>query len=584
MTKKSNRQAILIHWTKHVPSADVQDPLGTSLRGSTRIANRLLFCITSITPRARYYSFIPWCVYNHQNLVGGTHSLLGLREAIVIRERALTLGCVAYHDGAGCEGPGLVGKREAIRLLEGGVVNEVNLKKTRLAKSPALDAYYNSLVNLGLFTIEGNLPELDDDEEPVEKTFDDLELSSLGYDLAKSYDHAVGRLHAVSDAGSTKTLCKVSHLKSWGRRGGLCELAGPDAPDQELLRDIFFNRLELPGDAHADRRRSLLLMLHIAKQLNANGRPFNQESFAEAVYFGEVHEGREVYRVELPDKLMDIATRWRMFYFHYYMAVSLEGVFRWLVTHLRGFGLGGEQLDQLISLIATKSTKRDLESALSVKLPRAFVSLSLVELFQCAGVNISEPQCDAGSNFDKLVRSDHALSESALELIIRDQNFEDAATEWSVSVTLLLTVLYRFKKWENNKYGIWLASAANDSYLDLIPPLVLAAMERRFGDWWSVPIGEIASFVLQRFVVQQHQNMSYEKAASGARCLLQVDAGRVFGTGDYDKIGISNARFSRAVQILIDLRLLARGDSKEITVTSEGADFLADELQKEAVI
>jgi hypothetical protein len=45
----------LLRWNKELPSASAADPLGLNLRVSARLANELLHCITSITPRARYY-------------------------------------------------------------------------------------------------------------------------------------------------------------------------------------------------------------------------------------------------------------------------------------------------------------------------------------------------------------------------------------------------------------------------------------------------------------------------------------------------------------------------------------------------
>src|SRR5205823_10738725 len=99
MAKKPQTAAILLRWSDHVPASDVQDPLGLGLRGSTRLASQLLFCITSITPRARYFSFIPWCVQDWQRREKGQRFALGLRDGIVIREKALVLGSIAHHQG-----------------------------------------------------------------------------------------------------------------------------------------------------------------------------------------------------------------------------------------------------------------------------------------------------------------------------------------------------------------------------------------------------------------------------------------------------------------------------------------------------
>jgi hypothetical protein len=52
-----------------VPVVEGKDPLGLMGRVSNRLANQLLFCITSITPRARYYSFLPWCIEDYRQRV-----------------------------------------------------------------------------------------------------------------------------------------------------------------------------------------------------------------------------------------------------------------------------------------------------------------------------------------------------------------------------------------------------------------------------------------------------------------------------------------------------------------------------------
>src|SRR5438128_12270737 len=102
MAKQSSASNDLLRWSEHVPAADVQDPLGLGLRGSARLASSLLYCITSITPRARYFSFIPWSVFHYQQREKAQPYASGLRDAIVIREQALVAGCIAHHKGDPC--------------------------------------------------------------------------------------------------------------------------------------------------------------------------------------------------------------------------------------------------------------------------------------------------------------------------------------------------------------------------------------------------------------------------------------------------------------------------------------------------
>src|SRR5215471_9123943 len=99
MAKQSQTSPILLRWSKHVPASDVQDPLGLGLRGTARLASRLLYCITSITPRARYFSFIPWCVLHFQQHEKGKPYATGLRDGIILREQVLTSACITNHEG-----------------------------------------------------------------------------------------------------------------------------------------------------------------------------------------------------------------------------------------------------------------------------------------------------------------------------------------------------------------------------------------------------------------------------------------------------------------------------------------------------
>lgn len=300
MAKEINAPPVLLKWSKHTPTSDVQDPLGTSLRGSARLASRLLYCITSITPRARYFSFIPWCVYNHKL----HEASADLRTGISLREQALTLACVAHHDGKACLGGGLVGSRKASEWFGRHRSGDADFRRLSFVKNPALDAYFNSLVNLGIFLSDDDLPDID---EETQRTFDSIELSPFGSELAACYDSRVRRLKAIAQIASSQRRCSVKHLKTWGAHGGLCELSDPTAPDRRLLRDIFFCRLPLKGQSHVVRRRSLLLMMELCGQFNEEGWFFNHGTFSDAVYYGELAAEEEQYSVRIPPALDDVA-------------------------------------------------------------------------------------------------------------------------------------------------------------------------------------------------------------------------------------------------------------------------------------
>jgi hypothetical protein len=107
-----------VHWIKQRPLSDVTDPLGMNLRVGARLGGQLLYCITSVTLRARYYSFLPWCMMRYREVQRGTPGDPGMEAAVFSREQALAIGCVAHHEGEACARGGVIGSRLVVRNYE----------------------------------------------------------------------------------------------------------------------------------------------------------------------------------------------------------------------------------------------------------------------------------------------------------------------------------------------------------------------------------------------------------------------------------------------------------------------------------
>ena len=581
MVNQTSLAPIYISWSEYEAASDAQDPLGLGLRGSTRLANRLLYCITSITPRARYFSFIPWCVLDWQQHEQGRGFALGLREAIVVRENALTLGCVAHHDGNPCKGGALVGSDEAKKWFLKGA-EEADLRRLKLAKNPALGAYYNSLVNLGVFEVdEYETSDSDSEEEQVELGFDDIKLSKNGQLLAQKYNELVGRLESVRNISTPGRRVSLSSLKQLGDRGGLCELSEAGASDRQVLIELFFAQTAMEGESHQVRKQSLLLILELCKQLSKDDWGLHESSFRHAIYYGElVSDDGEVTKISWPTPLRDIATRWRMFYFHHYMSVALEGMFSWLVTNVSQEGLSGISVEELVSRLDSAAVSKSVANILGTKINGQFGNHTpkniLVQYADNDVLNAtSSKRIDAA-----LKPSSAPFVEEELELIIRAQEELQSPTGLAIPLILLTTTLARYTQWEETIYGNWMANASIDPHLDLLPPVLITDLTRRFGQWWDHSWPELAEFLLSRYVVQQHLSMAYEKTAAGDRCILQVDGRNIISNAAYEKIGMGNPRFGSAVQILEDLGLLAKRDDGVTILTEEGNTLLKSELAK----
>ncbi len=560
-------------------SSDVQDPLGLGLRGSTRMASQLLYCITVLTPRARYFSFVPWAVFDAQ-----TREKAGvLRDKILRREQALTLGCVAQHGGKPCAGGRLVGSDAATKWLAKGR-DSINLRKAdRFAKVPAFDQYFRPLVDLGIFVSHDSDGASADSEDETEAVSSEVQLSPLGMDIAARLDRILAGLSSTAAIASKEGTCTVKSLTSFAKRAGLCEIMGSSAPDRDLLRDLLFARVPMKGDSHPLRRRSLLLLLELCRQFSPGNWLLGHENFGQAVYYGHLADGKSRLRVWIPAELQDVATRWRMFYFHHFMSVALEALFAWLVTYVGDSGLAGKSMDAMIAELDGTSTQKAVGEHLGLALPQSFRGLTPAALFAAAGFPHGPLDKETSVAIDAAVPVTSPICEDAIEKQLRSGKHLRTASGLALPLVLLSVTLARYRLWADTPYDAWLSAQADDHRLDLVPPLVTQGLEQRYrGCWWTTTFDELARHILERYVLSQHIEMSYRKTATGMgeKCLLAVHDGRIASTKSYTGIGMGNPRFRSAVQLLTDLALL-REDDDVHRLTDAGKSFLRSELAAE---
>ena len=143
MTTPRGPRTQLIRWTDATFGDNIGDPLGLELRVAGRLLSQLFHCITSVTPRVRYFSFLSWCIRDYRQRQRGAPSDRGMTDAIRQREKCLSLGCVALHDGESCKDGGVVGSREAQRR-EDRAEPHVLLDKYRIDGSMAWNQYFGS--------------------------------------------------------------------------------------------------------------------------------------------------------------------------------------------------------------------------------------------------------------------------------------------------------------------------------------------------------------------------------------------------------------------------------------------------------
>lgn len=578
----------LVRWNKELPSASAADPLGLNLRVSARLANELLHCITSITPRARYYSFFPWAFEDYRDGEQGTSKDRGRIPGVLARERAMVLGAVLHHDGKPCEGGALGGSDPASTLAKTKKKSYELLawRHLKAAEGQFGAAYKGSLINLGIFKTDTDeveeeatvdTDELDESVQAIEVT----ELSPLGKRLAQAFAQSVRRTKYVSESWAQKKFVDSDVLKQFGSRAGLCEIGGKSASDRDVLRSMFFARdgFRATG-SHGRRRMSLLLVLECIGQAQALELSFDNSVFSDICYFGETLVGEEKPKpvaITLPQKLSDIAERWRAYHSHNYLAVALQSFLVALARILRDRP-GGIARADLLSQFSSPAITARFKELFGRDLPGEFFDLTPRDMLAFAGATLPKSS-DGSSDAVPALPIASLFSERSLENHLIDGEANDTAGI-AIAAMLFYQTLLRYPAAVAGPFHNWYSRHVKDPYADIAMPGVLDMLHGEFGSLWIDRSNkEILDRVVWRFVVRQHQTMSYERGFGGNAPLFHVDGVTVIGTNtDYTDPRALNVRLRSALQILTDLGLIYWDDESGYCRTDDGNAWLAAEL------
>jgi hypothetical protein len=269
-----------------------------------------------------------------------------------------------------------------------------------------------------------------------------------------------------------------------------------------------------------------------------------------------------------------------MFHHHYYLSAVLENLFVNVVNQTRQTGIEGFKLKDMIEEFNGHNVSKRIEGLFNIKLSHPFLDLTPRQLVHCFGLDIQQADARGSKYFDATVKIDHPLSERNLHdvLIKKEQCFTPESS--IIALTLWSVLTLRYVQWEQSKYGNWLANAIDDPYKDVSTPVVLKSVLRHFGDFWSTTWRELAFHLINRFVIQLHQILAYQK--SGAFFYSDQDLIRWRGK-NYDDSSYGNPRFNSAILILKDLGLLdeCKDNSRILSLTNEGKHLLRAEMAKE---
>ena len=541
------------------------------------MAGQLLHCITTITPRARYYSFLPWCVREYTTKVKGTDYDKGLNAWIRNYEKVLALGCIAANNGDRPTGGGVVGNNEAVSKYSAtNSEDPISIYEYRPKGSTAWGQYGTSIVNLGCFneinpSIEN---EIDEDETESEPTADDITLTPIGELLADAYQSALCGLNPSDSLMVDRPMITIRFAETFAGKGGLDQISLPESDDRKQLLDVFFDGVQSPGASHQLRKESLTLLLVLCEQASQMGESLTWKQFGEAVVYGKSTLDEGLIHWEIPDKLARIQSYWRAFYLHNYMSSALEAMLVALVSQVGESEDGQIRLAEIIEKLESSSILDWYSEHAKVDFPMPFGQMSTISFLETLGLEFDNADCWADGS---ILDPESWFNEAKIIDILRERKWASISSLNGLSISLILfvTSLLRYRSTQKTDADHWSMNNVADTNLDLCPPLVLLKLEQWDEDWTSRPFADIAHFALSQFVIRQHEYLGYDKGQGSDSMILHASEDVLTRTGDYENVTIGNPRFKNAIGILQDLGLIKIDDNG---LTREGERWLEIQL------
>lgn len=142
--------------------------------------------------------------------------------------------------------------------------------------------------------------------------------------------------------------------------------------------------------SHYRRRMSLLLLLDCIGRTHACGVSFDNFSFSDICYFGEMivdEEKPKSVAVKLPKPLHDIAERWRTYYSHNYLAVTLQSFLVAIVRTLRDRP-GGVARAEMFDGFSASAISAHFKELFQRELPRDFFEMTPREMLAISGFTL----------------------------------------------------------------------------------------------------------------------------------------------------------------------------------------------------
>ena len=380
-----------------------------------------------------------------------------------------------------------------------------------------------------------------------------------GSALAARFREAVCDTEYVKAHLASRDPIVLDVVEEFGKAACLCTLQDPEAPDRDMLLDLFLHE----GLDPESRRATFRLFLDIADQTDRFA--LTQPDFRRIVYFGQCGEARYAPREEVGDAF----ARWRLYQAREYYGYALNTLWAYFCDW--GTRSGGDvhtlPLADFLEHCKRHLRLRATAEALEVTSPDLTVSSAWRDLEEWL---LGLVGATDALSFDELAGLDGKVQEDALHEQAGRSGGAPAANLTGMMVMLALVAL-RFgdphlrtrPEWEVARMGAR-GRLSFDSFLRDLDELRSRA---------DLTIGEVLQRIIERYVVAQHLMVARGKLPENTFRFERQDGGLRFHQMS-NTVTFADSRFNAVSTHLHELGLCSHYGSEAHTLTAEGRRLL----------
>lgn len=414
--------ALLPYWTKEIDlSQRALDPLGLS-RISDFITNELLPGITTLTTKARNYSFYCWGIY--QCSEEKVHTKHEFYQTMARLESSYVIASLfdIEENFPGARGPiGNDKGKRMINLAQNGMV-EVNFSVLN-HPGGGYGQYYKNAMNLLGLTINLQNREI---------------LTPKGEELALLFQKNIENTQYYREYISSDKI-PLQVLVDYGKKANYLRLKDT-IEEKETLSKVLFAKNQHISENPSSRRATLLLVLAIYENLSDKYLELTDDYYREILYF---------YRNEangllgpISQDIEKVIMEWKFFQFHEFFIISLEMKLYEFIEFLKDHE-SGTSLTQFLK--GTSGFVHELELILKKNLTNTTLEEFLGFMLDETGIEGASFGCESSSLFDEKNDINNFYSEFNIYKKISESDRMNEII--GLSILLLCITLLRYRQY-----------------------------------------------------------------------------------------------------------------------------------------